>query len=310
MAAPFSTRGSFQPTPPAQPLQQGPLVPRPPSQPPPLNQQSPPYSLRLPQQQNTLTGFAASAAAPHNAAAAAVGATAAAAAAPSAAASFFSLSNSSFGADPTAHARFFYKLVARVGPNRYVSIYDGQTEYVLGRTVRCDIKPLRQADAGTQSGASTARSAGGRSYTSQLSSWSGWAGDETRGGLFVCRTPEDALAARLPEESALAVAPRALLKCLCWGDSREYGSSTLAYSFLRPVQVYPLSLGYRCAWVAPRTLTCVSLSETRKRLPAFHGPAHRVLPAYRRRAEMEELGRTIREMDDKINQATRARLGW
>jgi len=209
-------------------------------------------------------------------------------------------------------------VLQRVGPNRYVSIYDGQTEYVLGQTVRCDLKPLLSGGGGGSSGANTARSAvsttpasGSRSARSnQQSSWSGWAGDETRGGLFVCRTPEAALSSRLPEESALGVAPRALLKCLCWGDSRAYGSSTLAYSCLRPVQVYPLALGYRCAWVAPRTLTSVKLRETRKRLPPFHGPVHTPLPAYRRRDEMAELTHKIMDMEESINRATRAQLGW
>ncbi len=203
--------------------------------------------------------------------------------------------------------------VYRVGPGRYVSIYDGQTEYIMGRTIRCDLKPLHSAGGGRggSSGFSTGRSASGaHSSRSTTSSWAGWSGDETRGGLFVCRTPEDALAARLPEESALLVAPRALLKVMAWGESRTYGTKTIAFSSLRPVQTYTLGLEYRCAWVAPRTLTSISLSETRKRLPSFHGPQHEAPPTYRARESMGSLTKEIMSMERKITRDTRAQLGW
>ena len=135
-----------------------------------------------------------------------------------------------------------------------------------------------------------------------------------RGGLFVCRTPEEALAARLPDESALLVAPRALLKVMVWGASRQIGgprSGTLVYASLRPVQAYPLGIGYRCAWVAPRALTSISLQQARRRLPPFHGPQHtEAVPNFRQRAAMGELTKEIMGMEAKITRATRAQLGW
>jgi len=231
----------------------------------------------------------------------------------------------------SAHSRFYYKLVARVGPGRFVSLYDGTTEYVMGRTVTSPIRPApgqtllspAEVDATATSAPATARAVGpAAAYASASGAQSArsvhtargrasgsWKGDESRGGLFVCRTPEDALSARIPSSAALCVAPRALLKCLCWGDALRYGSRTLAFSHLRPVQVYPLSLDYRCTSFGAREMTAVALAETRKRLPEFHGPRHRSAGAFRQREEAGALTKRILTMDNKINAITRAQLG-
>ena len=283
---------------------------------PPLHFSSgPPYALRLPQQSFATLGALSSA---HTAAASSTSGLA---------------SPSSASSASSAHSRFYYKLVARVGPNRFVSLYDGVTEYEMGKTITCPIRPLpgqtllsdAEVDA-APSAATTARSvgpaaayayaSGSRSartvHTSRSSASSngGWKGDESRGGLFVCRTPEEALAARIPAEAALAVAPRALLKCMCWGGSLAYGSSTLAFVNLRPVQVYPLPMGYRSTAFGQRELTAVSLAETRKRLPHFRGPLGRTTTTFREREEMGALTKRIITMDKKINAITRAQLGW
>lgn len=159
-------------------------------------------------------------------------------------------------ASSATHNRFYYKLVAKVGPSRLVSIFDGVTDYVVGQTIRTTIHPLPP-------GAST-------TWTPRRLR------DQIRGGIFVCRTPEEALQARIPDHAALYCAPRALIKVIAWGDKIDYGS-TIAFTHVRPVQVFPLSMSYLCTSFGARTATVVKLNETRKRLPPFNGPK-RVVP--------------------------------
>lgn len=228
-----------------------------------------------------------------------------AAATPAAAASASASVPSSVSSYDSSQARFYYKLVARVGPDRYVSIFDGVTEYTIGCTVQCDMKPNDEIHTDRSIGPRSARI--GR----RKAGWR-YVKPESLGGIFVCRTVEDALAARIPDESALAIAPRVLMKVLAWGPSRELNhGKTMAFTFVRPVQVYPLTLGYRCAFVGSKQLTCVQRDETRKRLPPFLATTHPTqLPSFTQRNVHASLSHRISGMNARMTQLTRAQLGW
>ena len=99
----------------------------------------------------------------------------------------------------------YYKAVAVVD-GRYLSIFDGVTEYRLGETTAQQ----------------TARQDHG-------------------GGWYVYGTPRAAATAELPDRCALADAPRAILKVRAEGAYCRYGSdhdtSKLAFSRLTPLEV-------------------------------------------------------------------------
>jgi hypothetical protein len=98
-------------------------------------------------------------------------------------------------------------VVARVG-QRLFSIYDGETEYEIGVVLRQNV--------GSQNAPHT-------------------------GGYYVYRTSAEAIAATFPSTSSLFVAPRVLLRCLAWGDVRQYDNK-LAFSCIRPGNLTPLCL--------------------------------------------------------------------
>jgi hypothetical protein len=81
----------------------------------------------------------------------------------------------SLPSDSPSSSRFYYKLVATCGPQLY-SIYDGVTEYKIGEVCRQQAKK------------------------------------NMKGGYYVYETAEEAVQAKLPDNSALYVAPRALIK--------------------------------------------------------------------------------------------------
>merc|ERR1712238_349791 len=85
---------------------------------------------------------------------------------------------------------------------RYLSIFDGVTEYMVGR----------------------------RMYQQAL--------PDHAGGYFVARTAREALRAvfNLPTRSKLLLAPRVLLRCRAYGASLQYSSGKLAVSSLTPVE--------------------------------------------------------------------------
>lgn len=224
-------------------------------------------------------------------------------------------SNSNPNSSSSTGARFCYKLVAKCGPAKLVSIYDGRTEYVLGQTVRKAIRikanggaRRQQDDAHAQADQQQQQQQQPQQQPSQ--SWtSRKIKDETQGGIFVCRTAEEALAARIPDEAALFCAPRALLKVLCYGSSIEYAGGTVAFECCRPVQVFPLSLDYQCTPFGEKTRVAVHLRETRQRLPAFHGPRRHLLRTYREREEIGRITRDIMDQERTLTRITRAQLG-
>ena len=93
----------------------------------------------------------------------------------------------------------WYKAVAIV-EGRYVSIYDGQTVYVLG----VEMHETPHADHA--------------------------------GGYYVYRTIESVLAAVLPVSAALLDAPRAILRCAVRGAYCVYGDK-YAWSYLTPLEI-------------------------------------------------------------------------
>ena len=77
---------------------------------------------------------------------------------------------------------FYFKLVAKVG-GKYFSIYDGDTEYVVGK------KMAQQANPGH------------------------------KGGYYCYATAREAVFADVPYKSGgHFIAPRTVLKCICWGS--------------------------------------------------------------------------------------------
>lgn len=102
-------------------------------------------------------------------------------------------------------SRTFYKVVARV-EGRLLSIFDGITEYAIGRVLRQEVR------------------------------------ERHRGGLYVARSPQDAVRAtfNLPTQSKLLLAPRVLLRCQARGPLLEYGQGKVAVSALLPMEARAL----------------------------------------------------------------------
>jgi len=94
----------------------------------------------------------------------------------------------------------YYKVVARDG-DRLVSIYDGETEYVVGREL---------AEAARQ---------------------------DHGGGFYVYDSPEAARSAPFPARSALADAERVLLRVRAAGSYCRYANGKLAFSRITPLEV-------------------------------------------------------------------------
>lgn len=192
-------------------------------------------------------------------------------------ASSFSSSSSSSSSriSHLSTARVFYKLVARCGPNQFFSIYDGKTEYILGSTM---YQPIKSDDINDGN------------------------------GFFVYSTPEEATNASLPDNSALFIAPRVLLKCMCWGDYITYNHNIYSFSYLRPLQIFPLDFGYLCTQFPQRKITTIQLNTTRKRLPIFKAPNARILKTFTERAHLTRLSGEIQAMEKEIVDLTRKQL--
>ena len=104
---------------------------------------------------------------------------------------------------------FYYKLVAKV-ESKFYSIYDGKTEYIIG-------KPMAQK---AMSG--------------------------HKGGYYCYGSAKEAIFADIQfKEGGLYIAPRTVLKCICWGDFVCYGSGKMAFSNLMPVADLGLPVGYK-----------------------------------------------------------------
>lgn len=95
-----------------------------------------------------------------------------------------------------------YKAVAVLGDGRMVSIYDGQTEYVLGQTVT----------AGTPH-------------------------QGHNGGIYVYQTAAEARDAAVPPSSVLGRAPRLILRCRVEGAYCRYDNGKLAFARVTPLEV-------------------------------------------------------------------------
>ena len=106
---------------------------------------------------------------------------------------------------------FYYKLVAKVD-SRFYSIYDGKTQYEIGKPM------VQKAMSGH------------------------------RGGYYCYASVKEAVFADIPfKEGGLFIAPRTVLKCICWGDFVCYGSGKMAFSNLMPVGDLGLPLGYKAS---------------------------------------------------------------
>ena len=94
--------------------------------------------------------------------------------------------------------------------NKFYSIYDGNTEYEIGK------KMTQKAMSGH------------------------------RGGYYCYATVKEAIFADVPfKEGGHFIAPRTILKCICWGSFVQYGSGKIAFSNLMPVGDLGLPIGYK-----------------------------------------------------------------
>lgn len=122
--------------------------------------------------------------------------------------------SSSLAAQPPRHARVYYKAVAVVGDDapegeggaRFLSIYDGTTQYRIGVDLH---QPMNEDDLG-----------------------------ETCGGFFCYANVAEVFSAIVPSSSALKHAPRAVIKCLGWGTRRRFPNGKVAVEHLRPLSIH------------------------------------------------------------------------
>ena len=103
---------------------------------------------------------------------------------------------------------YYYKAVAKL-LGKLLSIYDGKTEYLLGKTMHEEVI------------------------------------EGHKGGFYVYPNLEEAIFADVPnKKGGLYIAPRTILKCMCWGNRYEYDKGKLAFSYLIPVQDIGMPKGY------------------------------------------------------------------
>mmetsp|Transcript_19155 Transcript_19155/g.32658 ORF Transcript_19155/g.32658 Transcript_19155/m.32658 type:complete len:122 (+) Transcript_19155:258-623(+) len=105
-------------------------------------------------------------------------------------------------------ADFFYKVVAKLN-NRFYSIYDSHCEYKVGHIKYEEVKPNKQ------------------------------------GGYFVYKDVKNAIFADIAyKEGGNFLAPRSIIKVICWGEPLSYGNK-LCYPFILPVLDLGLPMGYK-----------------------------------------------------------------
>ena len=69
-----------------------------------------------------------------------------------------------------------------------------------------------------------------------------------RGGYYCYGSAREAIFADIPfREGGLFIAPRTIIKCICWGDFVCYGSGKMAFSNLMPVGDLGLPIGYKAS---------------------------------------------------------------
>ena len=107
------------------------------------------------------------------------------------------------------NADFYYKLVAKVG-GKYFSIYDGKTEYAVGRKLAQKVKSNHQ------------------------------------GGYYCYASLEEAIFADVPYKvGGHYLAPRTVLKCIAWGPFCLYEHGKMAFTYILPVEDLGLPIGYK-----------------------------------------------------------------
>eukprot|EP00347_Sterkiella_histriomuscorum_P016595 403352585 len=107
------------------------------------------------------------------------------------------------------NADFYYKLVAKVN-GKYYSIYHGQTEYVIGVQMTEPVQPDR------------------------------------KGGFYVYGSLKEAVFADVPfNKGGHYIAPRTVLKLICWGDFIKYEKGKIAFTNILPVEDVGLPIGYK-----------------------------------------------------------------
>ena len=104
---------------------------------------------------------------------------------------------------------FYYKLVAKIGSQLY-SIYDASVEYKTGEVLS---QPARSGH---------------------------------RGGYYVYASVQEAIFADVPYKAGgNFIAPRTVVKCVCWGDFVVYNNGKISFSNLMPVADLGLPRGYK-----------------------------------------------------------------
>ena len=69
-----------------------------------------------------------------------------------------------------------------------------------------------------------------------------------KGGYYVYATVKEAIFADVPfHHGGHWLAPRTVLKCICWGDFVVYGNGKMAFSNLMPVGDLGLPMGYKAS---------------------------------------------------------------
>jgi hypothetical protein len=79
-------------------------------------------------------------------------------------------------------------------------------------------------------------------------------------------TVDQVIFADIPyKPGGLYIAPRTILKCICWGSSVEYDNGKMSFSYICPVQDLGIPQGYKSSKTAIR--------ETIKRIEEKHKAA-------------------------------------
>jgi hypothetical protein len=163
---------------------------------------------------------------------------------------------------------YHYKLLARVGP-RYFSIYDGETEYKLNETLA---QPINL--------------------------------ENLCGGYYVYNSAEEALAASLPENSALFVAPRVLAKLLCWNQAVAYPKGIIRFSHVKLIETYELHISHLNTKPNKRTLAKIQLGQLYKRLPNFKSPLNNEFIQYMERENLNQMHKQLVDLQGVVSRET------
>ncbi len=117
-------------------------------------------------------------------------------------------------------------------------------------------------------------------------------------GYFFYATVDEALQAGFPTSSALYVAPRAILKCMAWGEipvpSTGNHAKSLVFTQVRPVEVLDVPLGAKNVQFSRRELTGIKLACARQIFPPFTAATGRnSMPLHRSSADERALSHNV-----------------